>query len=168
MRSVTVLLAGLVFMSVGAFAQGAAEAALGHALSTSMGTAAGKSLGNVTNQLGNRTAVRLGQQGTAKAPRPVVNNSKVMSVPKPGTVQPADQIDYGTTAEPPSGGTLIQSIEGAGPESCVNVAQGSEAQAAELEAKTADAKKIAAAPTQKACAPSTSAFRSVINLPPAK
>ena len=168
MRTVTVLLTGLVFTSVGVFAQGAAEAALGHALSTSMGTAAGKSLGNVTNQLSNRTAVRLGQQGTAKAPRPVVNNSKVMSVPKPGTVQPAAKIDYGTIAEPPSGGTLIQSIEGAGPESCVNVAQGPEAQATEPEAKTGDAEKIVTDPAQKPCAPSAGAFRSVINLPPAK
>jgi hypothetical protein len=83
-----------------------AEGALTHALSTATGTAMGKALGNATNQMTTRVAGRLGQQTSTPVPK-----SKIQAI-KPGVLGiPA--VQSGTTAEPPAGGSLIASIQGA-------------------------------------------------------
>jgi hypothetical protein len=105
----TMLIACVVTFSVSAFAQAAAEAALSHAAATSMGTAAGKALGQATNQMTNRVAGRLGQQTPNAAQRPAVTKARA-AVPSQTEVEPT------TTAEPPAGGTMIQSIQGAAPQ----------------------------------------------------
>jgi len=103
------LLAGILVCSAGAFGQAMAEGALTHALSTATGTAMGKALGTATNQMTNRVSGRLGQQTSPTAPR-----SKIQTV-KPGVQNSAAVSPSGTTAEPPAGGSLIASIQGAAP-----------------------------------------------------
>jgi hypothetical protein len=170
MSNIMVLLAGLVFISAGAFAQGAAEGALSHSLSTSMGTAAGKALGNATNQMANRVTGKLGQQTATPVRRPVV--TPVPTNAKPAGVQTAAQVDHSTTAEPPAGGSLIQSIQGAVPQSCVTI-QSTETQAPAASATDAQNpqgkdKKVEPAVKPKPCPPSANAYQSVINLPAPK
>src|SRR5438105_5491508 len=103
MRKISVL-AVVLMVPAGAFAQAVAEGALAHSLSTSMGTAVGKALGSATNQAANRVAGQV-QQTSKTTPRAVV------TIVKPG-VQNQNK-NAGTTAEPLAGGTLIQSIQGA-------------------------------------------------------
>src|ERR1700687_6122947 len=102
------LLAGILVCSAGAFCQAMAEGALTHALSTATSTAVGKALGTATNQMTNRVAGGPGQQTSTTVPRSRIQTVKP-SLQKPGAI-PA-----GTTAEPPSGGSLIASIQGAAP-----------------------------------------------------
>jgi hypothetical protein len=149
----TMLVACVVTFSVSAFAQAAAEAALSHAAATSMGTAAGKALGQATNQMTNRVAGRLGQQTPNAAQRPAV--AKVRSaVQRPSEVEPT------TTAEPPAGGSMIQSIQGAAPQpACTTGTQ-------------ADSKAAAIPASQKGGCPAPpqngNTHPSMITLPPAK
>ena len=105
------LLAGILVLSASAFGQAVAEGALTHALSTATSTAVGKAMGNATNQMTNRVVGRLGQQTPPAVPRsriqtvrPSAQNSEQNSTAVPPS---------GTTAEPPPGGSLIASIQGA-------------------------------------------------------
>ena len=112
------LLACVVICSAAAFGQAAAEGALTHALSTATGTAVGKTLGNVTNQMATRVSTQLGQQtavskSTSKSASTAVSKSNAQTI-KPGAQEPA--ATYGTTPEPPAGGSMIASVQGAAPQ----------------------------------------------------
>jgi hypothetical protein len=144
------LLAGILVCSAGAFAQAIAEGALTHALSTATSTAVGKALGTATNQMTNRIAGRLGQQTSTSVPR-----SRIQTV-KPGVQKPGVP-PSGTTAEPPSGGSLIASIQGAAPQAtCDSAAKDSQSQQPDSAQKPAP------------CPSTTDAYQSVITLPAAK
>jgi hypothetical protein len=155
------IVAAFVLISSAAFAQGAAEAALAHSLSTSMGAAVGKAMGNVTNTAAGQVSGRVKQQ---------ISTSRRAPVPVPVTSKPIAQTmaqrDYGTTAEPPNGGSLIQSIEGAGPRTCVITRQ-SENPAAAANSKTPDVKAPDTAQKENSCPPALP-YKAVINLPAAK
>lgn len=101
------LLAGILAYSIGAFGQAMAEGALTHALSTATTSAVGKALGNTTNQMTNRVAGHLGQQTSPAVPR-----SRIQAA-KPGAQNSTAVPPSGTTAEPPPGGSMIASIQGA-------------------------------------------------------
>lgn len=98
-------------LSVGAFAQAAAEAALTHGISSSAGSSIGTALGKATSGL----AGRVGQQVSNAAPRQVI--TAVKPGPQGNTVQGNEKSTSaapGTTAST-SSGSLIASIEGAAP-----------------------------------------------------
>lgn len=101
------LLASVLLCSATAFGQATVEGALTHALSTTTGTAMGKAMGNVTNQMATRVTGQIGQQTSHAVPK-----SKILTV-KPGAQNAVTQPPSGTTAEPPVGGSLIASIQGA-------------------------------------------------------
>ena len=163
------LLAGILVCSAGAFGQAMAEGALTHALSTATGTAMGKALGTATNQMTTRVAGRLGQQTSNAVPRSRVQTVKP-GVPKPGV--PAS----GTTAEPPSGGSLIASIQGAAPQetttTCAQVIQTPSA-ASPANAQVVPEQKQSNCPA-KGSEPAgakdqpANSYKSVITLPAAK
>jgi hypothetical protein len=145
------LLAGILGCSLASFGQAIAEGALTHALSTATGTAVGKALGTATNQMTNRVSGRLGQETSTTVPR-----SRIQTV-KPGAQNSAAVPYSGTTSEPPSGGSMIASIQGATPQpACEPAAQISEG-------KTAD-------PIQKPapCASTNAPHPSMITLPAPK
>ncbi len=145
------LLAGILLCAAGAFGQAMAEGALAHALSAATGTAMGKALGNVTNQMTNRVAGRLGQQTSTPGSR-----SRVQRV-KPGVQNSAAVPPSGTTAEPPAGGSLIASIQGAAPQAkCDSTTQDSQNQQPDSTSKPA------------ACPATTDSHPSEITLPAAK
>ncbi len=98
---------GILLCSAAAFGQATVEGALTHALSTTTGTAMGKALGNVTNQMATRVTGQLGQQTSHVVPK-----SKIQTV-KPVAQTASVAPPSGTTAEPPAGGSLIASIQGA-------------------------------------------------------
>jgi hypothetical protein len=150
MRGLALLVAILV-CSAGAFGQAIAESALTHALSTATSTAVGKALGTATNQVTNRAAGRLGQQTSTPVPR-----SRIQTV-KPGVQKPTGVPPAGTTAEPPSGGSLIASIQGAAPPATCDSA-----------AKDSQSKQPASVQKPAPCTSSADAYQSVINLPAAK
>ena len=150
MRRLT-LLAGILLCSAGAFSQAIAEGALTHALSTATSTAVGKALGTATNQMTHQVADRLGQQTSTPVPR-----SRIQTI-KPGVQKPAGVPPAGTTAEPPSGGSLIASIQGAAPQPTCDSA-----------AKNSQSKQPDSAQKPTACPSTTEAYQSVINLPAAK
>lgn len=159
-------LAAFFLLSAVAFAQGAAEAALSHSLSTSMGSAVGKALGNVTNKAAGQVAGTVRQQTSVSSRRPVAP----VAAPARSQVQTVAQVDFGTTSEPPAGGSLIQSIEGAAPNSCVAIAQSSTdapASAVPPDAKAPVAKTSASALKQNSCAPGAP-YKAVVNLPAPK
>jgi hypothetical protein len=149
----TTLVACVVTFSVSAFAQAAAEAALSHAAATSMGTAAGKALGQATNQMTNRVAGKLGQQTPNAAQR-----SAVTKVRAP--VQSQTEVEPTTTAEPPAGGSMIQSIQGAAPQAACTTYTPADSKAA---ANPAGQKNGCPAPPQNG-----NTHPSMITLPPAK
>src|SRR5258708_39673922 len=145
------LLAGILVCSAGAFGQAMAEGALTHALSTATGTAMGKALGTATNQMTSRVAGRLGQQTSPAVPR-----SKIQTV-RPGVQKSAAVPPSGTTAEPPAGGSLIASIQGAAPQAkCDSTTQDSQNQQPDSTSKPA------------ACPATTDSHPSEITLPAAK
>jgi len=104
------LFAAVLMPSTAAFAQATAEAALTHALSSATGAAVGKTLGAVTNQMATRVSGQLGQQTTAAVPK-----SKAQPV-KSAARNSDSAPSYGTTSEPPAGGSLVVSIQGAAPQ----------------------------------------------------
>ncbi len=123
MRKSAALLAAVVAMGtvmpVVAFPQGAAEAALTNSLSSATASTAGKALGGATNQMTGRVAGRLGQQPSSASPQVSVKPVR------PGA-QDRVKLTPGTTSEPPAGGSLIQSIQGAAPQAeCVPAAASS-------------------------------------------
>jgi hypothetical protein len=149
MRRLT-LLAGILVCSAAAFGQAMAEGALTHALSTATGTAVGKALGTATNQMTNRVAGKLGQQTQNAAPRSRIQMAK------PGVQKPGVPV-AGTTSEPPSGGSMIASIQGAAPQpTCESALQDSQGN------KTDSAKN------PSPCSSTADTHPSVITLPAAK
>jgi hypothetical protein len=95
-------------LTSGASAQAAAEGALTHALSSGMGSSLGSAMGRATNQMAGRVA----QQTSHAVPRPAV----VTGAHRTGitsTAAPAQTPKSATTAAPPSGGSMIISIQGA-------------------------------------------------------
>jgi hypothetical protein len=122
------LLAAILVSSAAAFGQAMAEGALTHALSTATGAAMGKALGTATNQMTTGVAGRLGQPRATPVPR-----SRIQTV-RPGIQKPGVPTS-GTTAEPPAGGSLIASIQGAAPpatcDSPANDAQGKQPDSAQ-------------------------------------
>jgi hypothetical protein len=149
----TTVVACVLTFSASAFAQAAAEAVLSHAAATSMGTAAGKALGQATNQMTNRVAGRLGQQTPNAAQRPAVTKARA-------AVQSQTEVEPTTTAEPPAGGTMIQSIQGAAPQPGCTTDNPADSKAA---ANPASQKGGCPAPPQNG-----NAHPSMITLPPAK
>jgi len=144
------LLAGILVCAASAFGQAMAEGALTHALSTSTGTALGKAMGTATNQMANRVAGHLGQQTSPTAPR-----SRIQTV-KPGVQGSATIPPSGTTAEPPAGGSLIASIQGAAPPApCDSAPKDPQS-------------KTDSAPKDPACPSTNDAHPSEITLPAAK
>ena len=145
-----VLLAGILVCSAVAFGQAMAEGALAHALSTATSTAVGKPLGAATNQMTNRVTGRLGQQTSTP-----VSRSRLQTV-KPGVQKPGVPAAV-TSTEPPSGGSLIASIQGAAPQpACESAAKGSQSKQTDSVQKPA------------VCPSTTDAYQSVITLPAAK
>ena len=144
------LLAGILVCSAGAFGQAMAEGALTHALSTATGAAMGKALGTATNQMTNRVTGRLGQQTATPVPR-----SRIQTI-KPGVQTPGVPA-AGTTAETPSSGSMIASIQGAAPQSACNSAT-----------KDSQGKQTDSAQKINPCPSTTDAYQSVITLPAAK
>lgn len=131
----TALLAGILALSTGSFAQATLETTLTHGLSTTMGTKLGTALGNATNQLAGKVA----QQTSTATPR------QTISVPKTG-VRRANGGTATTTAnaaQPANGGSMILSIEGGAPQNaCIAKSEDSAAQSdrcSTAAAKTADA-----------------------------
>jgi hypothetical protein len=119
MAKLIALFATVIAISGAAYAQGAAEAGLSHAMSTSLGTVAGKALGNATSQMTNRVAGRLGQQPGTVSPRNVVTHIR------PGLQgQETTPALPASTTQVPVGGSLIQSIQGAAPQTCISTAPG--------------------------------------------
>jgi hypothetical protein len=149
----TTLVACVVTFSAGAFAQAAAEAALSHAAAPSMGTAAGKALGQATNQMTNRVAGQLGQQTPNAAQRPSVTKVRA-------AVQGQAEAGPTTTAEPPAGGSMIQSIQGAAPQPTCKSSTPADSKTA---ANPASQKAGCSAPPQNG-----NTHPSMITLPPAK
>jgi hypothetical protein len=95
-------------LTSGASAQAAAEGALTHALSSGMGSSLGNAMGRATNQM----AGRVGQQTSHAVPKQAV----VTGARRAGTTSiatPAQTPKSATTAAPPSGGSMIVSIQGA-------------------------------------------------------
>jgi hypothetical protein len=91
-----------------AIAQAAAEGALTHALSSGMETSRGSAGGHATNQMAGRVA----QQTSHAVPRQAVAAGARRAGATPST--PATQATTSaTTAAPPSGGSMIVSIQGA-------------------------------------------------------
>jgi len=168
MRKLAVL-ASILLGSAAAFGQAMAEGALTHALSTATGTAMGKALGTATNQMTSRVAGRLGQQTSPAVPR-----SKIQTV-RPGVQKSAAVPPSGTTAEPPAGGSLIASIQGAAPQEtatpCAPVVQTPSA-ASPANAQAVPEQKQSDCPA-KGSAPAggkdqANSYQSVITLPAAK
>ena len=144
------LLAGILAFAASAFGQAMAEGALTHALSTATGTAVGKAMGNTANQMSTRVAGRLGQQTSSAVPR-----SRIQTV-RPGVQNSSAVPPSGTTAEPPPGGSLIASIQGAAPQpACASTAKDSQSE-------TNSASKPAA------CLPAADSHPSMITLPAPK
>jgi hypothetical protein len=144
------LLAAILVSSASAFGQAMAEGALTHALSTATGTAMGKALGTATNQMTNRVAGRLGQQTATPVPR-----SRIQTM-RPGAQKPGVPTS-GTTAEPPTGGSLIASIQGAAPPAaCDSPAPGTQGKQSDSVQKPAP------------CPSASDSHPSVLNLPAAK
>ena len=148
------LLAGILVLSASAFGQAMAEGALTHALSTATSTAVGKAMENSTNQMTKRVAGHLGQQTSPAVPRSRIQTARPgvqNSVQKSTAVPPS-----GTTAEPPPGGSLIASIQGAAPQpACASTAKDSQS-------KTDSASKPAG------CPPAADSHPSMITLPAPK
>ena len=150
------VLGSFVLITVGAFAQGAAEAALSHSLSTSMGTAVGRALGNAGNRAASQVAGGVRQQTTMSSRRVVT--------PAKSQIQAVSQNGSGTTSEPPTGGSLIQSIEGAAPTTCVTTLQNSAEAASNAKAP---ATAPALPPKPDPCVANVP-YKAVVNLPAAK
>lgn len=155
------VLGAFVLVSAGAFAQGAAEAALSHSLSTSMGTAVGRALGNAGNRAATQVAGGIRQQTSMSSRR--INPAK-------SQVQAVAQTASGTTSEPPAGGSLIQSIEGAAPRTCVTIAQNSaEAMSdTKINAATASNSNAQSLPPKQDSCPANVPYKAVVNLPAAR
>src|SRR5437870_5247095 len=162
MSRILAAITSVLALATVAMAQGVAESALTHALSTATETTAGKALGKATNQMTNRVAGRLGQQTTVSSPRSVVTNARP---------DPQKRFASMTTAEPPAGGSMIQSIQGSAPQSCVATAQNDRAANASSAAEKSAAKagEGPLLPAQDRLCPATSdTYPSVIILPPPK
>ena len=145
-----VLVAAILVCSVVAFGQAMAEGALAHALSTATSTTVGKALGATTNQMSHRVAGHLGQQTSPPASR-----SRLQRV-QPGVQNPGVPAAVMST-EPPSGGSLISSIQGAAPQPTCESA-----------AKDSAGKQTDSAQKPAVCPSTSDAYQSVITLPAAK
>jgi hypothetical protein len=90
--------------------------------------------------------------------------------PAKAQVQAVAQTASGTTSEPPAGGSLIQSIEGAAPRTCVTIAQNSAEGMSDtkITAGTAVNSKAPALPPKQDSCPANVPYKAVFNLPAAK
>jgi hypothetical protein len=98
------------FLTSAASAQAAAEGALTHALSSGVGTGLGNAMGRATNQMAGRVA----QQTSHAVPKQAVATGGAKRAGATSTAISGTQApNAATTAAPPSGGSMIVSIQGA-------------------------------------------------------